>query len=157
MPKRLLRHVTHQSINLSDQTPVYGFYRLSIQLPSHPPVSLSLQVCICLSGCLFSHLSLCSSVCLPPEFLSVSLLICLSTYQPTYLSAVCNVWAQRCVRGSVGQWVGTSMVGQSALLRMSVVGMSVSAYSSSRSTTYAIRPGRNSSFLSIWRPLNRMR
>lgn len=34
-----------------------------------------------------------------------------------------------------GSWLGTSMVGQSALLRISVVGISVSAYSSSRSTT----------------------
>lgn len=43
------------------------------------------------------------------------------------------------------------MLGQSALLRIRVVGMSVSVNSSSRSTTYAILPGRKSSFLS-WTP-----
>lgn len=51
----------------------------------------------------------------------------------------------------------TSMLGQSALLRISVVGMSVSVNSSSRSTTYAILPGRKSSFLSVTPDLNTTR
>lgn len=49
------------------------------------------------------------------------------------------------------------MLGQSALLRIRVVGMSVSVNSSSRSTTYAILPGRKSSFLSIWPERNTTR
>lgn len=49
------------------------------------------------------------------------------------------------------------MLGQSALLRIRVVGMSVSVNSSSRSTTYAILPGRKSSFLSSWPERNTTR
>ena len=42
----------------------------------------------------------------------------------------------------------TSTCGQSALLRTTVVGISKSTNSSSRSIRYAVRPGRNSSFRS---------
>jgi len=54
-------------------------------------------------------------------------------------------------------WPPTSMAGQSALLRMIVVGTSESANSSSRSTTYAIRRGMNSSLRIISLGLNNVR